>query len=186
MSHRRLHFIFKLKTTDIKTHNLHKFDIRHRSPHPPVYTHTHNTCLSLRLCVKYPGAKSPVTKWLYFPGMLQALCECLQVEQAGPRLISPEDWQIILVTTVTLSTSTVSLMLHMLAGGQTGSLGPSVENLFAKEHPKLWALVCDIFPPTTAIIDYTKGLRKLYQQTNSFSLVLKWQKVCNRNSIILF
>ena len=112
--------------------------------------------------------------------MLQALCECLQVEQASLRLISPEDWQSILMMTVTLSTSTVSLMLHMLAGGQTGSLGPSVENLSVKEHPKLWALVYDIFPPTPAIIDYTKGLRKLYQQTNSFSWVLKWQKVCNR------
>ena len=110
---------------DIKTHdiNLHKFVIRHHSP-PSPSIHTHNTCLSLRLCVKYP-----VTKWLYFLGMLQALCECLQVEQAGPRLISPEDWQSILMTTVTLSTSTVSLMLHMLAGGQTGSLEPSVENL---------------------------------------------------------
>ena len=46
------------------------------------------------------------------------------------------------------------------------------------EEGKLQAQVYDILPPTTAISDYAIGLEKL--SANSFSLVLKWQYVCNR------
>ena len=48
---------------------------------------------------------------------------------------------------------------------------------------KLQTLVYDILPPTTAIVDYTVGLKKLSTDsflkscwlTDSFSLMLKWQ-----------
>ena len=42
---------------------------------------------------------------------------------------------------------------------------------------KLQALVYGIHPPTTTIANYTIGFKRLM---DSFSSVLRWQQVCNR------
>ena len=47
---------------------------------------------------------------------------------------------------------------------------------------KLQALVYDILPPTTAIVHYALGLKKT-PLMNSFSMMLKWQEVCNRQLV---
>ncbi|KAK7104750.1 tRNA (32-2'-O)-methyltransferase regulator THADA-like [Littorina saxatilis] len=59
-------------------------------------------------------------------GVLQALCECLSLEGDSPRVLVSEDWQKILLKTIALSSSTVTLVLNILAGGQTGNC-PSFE-----------------------------------------------------------
>ncbi|XP_076464925.1 tRNA (32-2'-O)-methyltransferase regulator THADA-like [Babylonia areolata] len=71
-------------------------------------------------------------------GLLQALSECLQSEQSSCRRLDLEDWQKVLSQTVMLSSSTVTLVLNILANGQTGNC-PS----FAQMGMALEQLVTD-------------------------------------------
>ena len=52
-------------------------------------------------------------------------------------------------------------------------------HIAVRSKAKLQALVHEILPPYTAIVDYAIGLPKL-TDNHSFSLMLKWQCVCNR------
>ncbi|KAL8610956.1 hypothetical protein ACOMHN_042572 [Nucella lapillus] len=54
-------------------------------------------------------------------GLLQALCECLQAEQACCRPMDHGDWQNLLSRTVSLCFSIISLVLSVLANGQAGN-----------------------------------------------------------------
>ena len=54
----------------------------------------------------------------------------------------------------------------------------NLKSLWHTMQSKLQAVVYDILPPTTVIIDYTIGLGKL--PANSHSLRPRWQQVWNR------
>nr|KAG5714427.1 hypothetical protein BaRGS_006873 [Batillaria attramentaria] len=71
---------------------------------------------------------------------MQALRECIHLEQESPGSICTTDWLGILETAITLATSVITYMLSLLAGGQTDScpsfaeMGMALDELVASEE----------------------------------------------------
>ncbi|KAK7506979.1 hypothetical protein BaRGS_00001830 [Batillaria attramentaria] len=80
------------------------------------------------------------SKHLPIHGIMQALRECIHLEQESPGSICTTDWLGILETAITLATSVITYMLSLLAGGQTDScpsfaeMGMALDELVASEE----------------------------------------------------